>query len=337
MRRLRTAVRQALLAPVGRSGLPAVLQRLVFRHGLTIVAYHGLLCDPLPVPDWCFLDEQDFRQQVSYLGQRFLTLPLEEAVERLQSGRLHRPAVAITFDDGFQSVHDLALPILRTMGLPATVFLNTGLCGTEDTVWFCRLHRALCRTGRREVRWRGVRLDLRDVHRRKSASVVLQAQLKELAHDEMLAETRRLVQQLGDDPDEAVPPGSPYRMLSREAIATMVSSGVFSFGAHTHSHAILTRVSTERGQQEVLRSVDSVAALTGRPCRSFAYPNGRRQDYDHQTISLLRSLGVRLAVTSVPGPNVFGTPVLELCRYGIGHGTSMAHFRCLVHHMMHLS
>lgn len=42
--------------------------------------------------------------------------------------------VALTFDDGFRSVFDQALPVLRQAGIPATLFLTTGFVGKEN-VW----------------------------------------------------------------------------------------------------------------------------------------------------------------------------------------------------------
>ena len=41
-------------------------------------------------------------------------------------------AVAITFDDAFRSVIELALPILSRAGFPATVFAPTAFIGTEE-------------------------------------------------------------------------------------------------------------------------------------------------------------------------------------------------------------
>ncbi|MCP5055527.1 MAG: polysaccharide deacetylase family protein [bacterium] len=40
--------------------------------------------------------------------------------------------VALTFDDGFRSVHDAAFPVLRDADAPATLFLTTGFLGSDN-------------------------------------------------------------------------------------------------------------------------------------------------------------------------------------------------------------
>jgi peptidoglycan/xylan/chitin deacetylase (PgdA/CDA1 family) len=54
-------------------------------------------------------------------------------VVRLQELRsTPAPAVAITFDDGFQNFCDVAAPALATHNFPATVFLVTNHCGGKN-------------------------------------------------------------------------------------------------------------------------------------------------------------------------------------------------------------
>jgi peptidoglycan/xylan/chitin deacetylase (PgdA/CDA1 family) len=50
-----------------------------------------------------------------------------EAVERPQDGKV----VAVTFDDGYESVDALARPILDRLGIPATVFVPTRFVGGD--------------------------------------------------------------------------------------------------------------------------------------------------------------------------------------------------------------
>ncbi len=61
-----------------------------------------------------------------YAGRTFA-----EAVRETQSGRV----LAVTFDDGYRSVLDHALPILSRLGLPATVFVATNFPGGGPMAW----------------------------------------------------------------------------------------------------------------------------------------------------------------------------------------------------------
>ena len=57
--------------------------------------------------------------------RHFNVIPLIQAVERLQSGVLPARALAITFDDGYANNEQIAAPILKKLGLPATFFIAT--------------------------------------------------------------------------------------------------------------------------------------------------------------------------------------------------------------------
>src|SRR5690606_17903329 len=48
---------------------------------------------------------------------------LAEAQARIESGRNSRPAVAITFYDGYAENIDFALPLLKSEGVPCTYFV----------------------------------------------------------------------------------------------------------------------------------------------------------------------------------------------------------------------
>ncbi|MBV9080572.1 MAG: polysaccharide deacetylase family protein, partial [Elusimicrobia bacterium] len=241
----------------------------------------------------------------------------------------------VTFDDGFQNNRDVAFPILRELGLPAAIFLTTDLIGSDETVWFCRLHGALMETSADSVEWRGRRLPLRDASERAAASAALQRSLKALPPAETETETAGIVRRLGHDPRARVEPGSPFRMLSERAASELVASGLIEMGAHTRRHRILSRLSSREKQEEIAGSVAAVTRLSGSTCRLFAYPNGQADDFDSEAVSLVVQAGVETAVTTVSGPNDAETPRLELRRYGVGQGMSDAMFRMVVHHAAH--
>lgn len=76
-----------------------------------------------------------FRRQMAWLRWRgYRVIGLADLVSCLRDSRLP-PArsVVITFDDGYADNCDLALPVLRRCGFPATVFLVTGAIGDRAT------------------------------------------------------------------------------------------------------------------------------------------------------------------------------------------------------------
>jgi peptidoglycan/xylan/chitin deacetylase (PgdA/CDA1 family) len=124
-------------------------------------------------------------------------------------------------------------------------------------------------------------------------------------------------------------------MLSTGAIQSLRASGLIEFGAHTHTHPILTLIPRDERRREIQQSVEIVSRLTGQPCRSFAYPNGRAQDYDQYCMDVLKSSGVEAAVTTIEAPDDVSTPLLELRRYAVGPTMTLPYFKLLVHHLIH--
>jgi len=275
--------------------------------------------------------------QIDYLKKHFEIIALSEAVERMRSGEIKRPTAVITFDDGYQNNFDVAFPILFKEKIPAAIFLTTGLIDTNDTVWHCRLNLALSQTRRPRIERNGFKFDLSTLDLKAKASTTIQENLKGLPHPRLMARMRDIILELDGDPECSTEIGSPYRMLNKNAIAEMVASELIEFGAHTHQHAILSRLSEEERFNEIRQSIDAVYELTGRPCRCFSYPNGRMQDYDLESINHLKACGIQMAVTTTAGPNNRTTPVMELRRYGIGADLPMAEFHLTVGHFYYKS
>lgn len=315
------------------AGAPRVFQRIFAPDGIAVLMYHAVVREPLPVSDWCFLDEKVFRDQMTYLKKHCRIVPFRElpASVRPKNGR---PIVAVTFDDGYQNNYDVAFPILRQMDVPATIFLATDFIGSDDTVWFCRINDALAKTSLERFEWEKVSYDLSSMSRRAEAGAEIQVRLKRYGHPRLLEEMRNLVRSLGADPDAPIARGSPYRMLGANEIREMADSGLIDFGGHTCSHAILSGLDDSLREREISGSIDAVGRLTGAPCGLFAYPNGGAEDYGPRDVAALRRSNVGAAANTVAGPNDQSAPALELRRYGIGSDTSMARFRLLTHHVL---
>lgn len=82
-----------------------------------------------------------FEQQMDYLARNGYTVVTLPRLARFLEGREALPAksVAITIDDGYRSTFEIAYPILRKFGFPATVFLYTDFVGASDAMTWAQM------------------------------------------------------------------------------------------------------------------------------------------------------------------------------------------------------
>lgn len=99
------------------------MRRLMRRSTATIVIlfYHRVA--EHEDNDWT-ISFRHFRRQIDFIRKRFDMISLEEAQRRVRGGN-HRPAVSITFDDGYADNCREALPLLIELGIPVTYFVTT--------------------------------------------------------------------------------------------------------------------------------------------------------------------------------------------------------------------
>lgn len=265
------------------------------------------------------MPEARFRAHMRWLrDNRYPVLPLDDAVVALRSGQLDRPTVAITFDDGFRNNVSVALPVLEEFGLPATIYLTTGLIGTRSTTWAGRVTHALRSTSRARLEFAGQDFEFTDLGERVQVNRALQRLVKAQAPDCPQHAVAEIERRLGVEVDPDVAGDVDFEMLQPEDLVHARKTGLVEFGAHSASHPILSSLDDAQLESEVNGSVRTVAELTQRTCRSFAFPNGQPLDYDDRSLDLLRNADVRTAVTTTQQENRAGADPLRLSRWVLG-------------------
>ena len=96
-------------------------------------------------------------------------------------------------------------------------------------------------------------------------------------------------------------------------LGTLVDRG-FEVGAHSMSHAPLTRCSAAQLLEQVAGAKQQLEARLGRPVLSFSYPHGA---YDERVQDVVARTGYRLACTSVCGGNRMPASLLAVRRLEI--------------------
>ena len=304
-------------------------------RGMARAAYHGGLMGPIvrgaslmharpTVPILTFHrvnDDNDpfmpalptsvFAERMTHIARHYRVHTVEDLAARLHEGRAPRNALAITFDDGFRDNLTHAAPILKRLGLPATIFLVTGLVGTPHALWVDRLALAFKSATVRQVELSdGQPLFLGTVSERLAALKDAFIHFRRVPDEDRVTSVDALIAALRPSPER------PKRlMLSWDEVDALRGLG-FSIGAHTVSHPILSRVTPEKAREEIFGSKLAIEKFTGETVRGFAFPNGKPDDYNETAIRLVREAGFTCAVTTRRGLNDIQTPVLELRRGG---------------------
>ena len=79
------------------------------------------------------MSPNDFAGHINTLAVRgWQSCTISQVLKWRQRGDLPHRTVAITFDDGYRNVSEVALPVLREVGFTATVFVTAGRCGSDN-------------------------------------------------------------------------------------------------------------------------------------------------------------------------------------------------------------
>jgi peptidoglycan/xylan/chitin deacetylase (PgdA/CDA1 family) len=204
--------------------------------------------------------------------------------------------VLITFDDGYRDYHDVAYPVLESLGIPSTVFLATSFMDEGGMLWTDEVQWAALSTRRDRVTlpWADEpSMALPDAAARNALGERARAHLKKLPDAERRVALTALLAALGD------PPPKERQMLTWDEVRRTMK--LTSYGGHSHTHPILSRLDADAADREIRTCKERIAAETGVSPRTFAYPNGRPSDYTAETQAILRRHGFDLVFATSEG------------------------------------
>jgi len=89
--------------------------------------------------------------------------------------------------------------------------------------------------------------------------------------------------------------------VSRAQISEMAAGGM-TFGGHTRTHRVLSRLSDDEQYDELADGFTLIRELTGQDSIPFCYPYGHPQTYNQATLEHLSKLGYSTAFNTVRRP-----------------------------------
>ena len=237
---------------------------------ITVLAYHRV--EPpgdtgLP-PDLLEATPEQFEAQMRYIAARYNVVSPFDLARALRDGyKLPPRALAITFDDGYRSFKETAMPVLRRLGLPVGLFVVTSHADTPNKpFWWDELYRALILHAAGCSRVQGLEeIPLGTPPQREQAYQRLVSTVERLEW----AKGRALVDSVVSA--SGVEPSGERFTLGWEELQALSEEGV-AIGPHTRSHPILSRVTAEQLQSEIAGSWQDLLARVPAAFRSSATP-----------------------------------------------------------------
>jgi peptidoglycan/xylan/chitin deacetylase (PgdA/CDA1 family) len=303
-RTLKSAVATALHYSGLRRAIATTRRTLAGGRRVLILSYHRVVGDftgalQHSIPG-LLISQETFRRQLMDLregGYDFMALA--DALEVLAGRkRTKRDVCVVTFDDGYRDVHRYALPVLKELQIPATLYLPSGYVGTDKRFTHDWLFHVFCLARERRLRPMYEALPTAAASALQpllEGSMTPSAAVDAFLGNQSAGTAQRtieaLCEQLGGGP-ELIP--EQGEVMDWNEVREMISFGV-EIGAHTVTHAVLPLEDPECAEWEIRESKAEIEKHTGRPCLDFAYCNGW---YSDELIQILVRAGFRSAVTT---------------------------------------
>lgn len=314
--------------------------RAVLLTDLQVLTYHRIVDvkDEQTYPfdvELISASTDDFRWQMEYVQRHFNPVSFSQVIRFLDGQEtLPRRPIIVTIDDGFDDIYENAFPILKSLGVHATVFISTGYIGQERTFWFDWLAHLILSLPEQVLLIPDLdeRLQLaRGPESRRDIFYHLVERLKRIPNLRRVGILEELESRHGNSCSKKTSDiMRQSRPLDWHQIKEMAKNGI-EFGSHSVTHPILTMLTDDELRYELQASKETLEAKIGSNVDILAYPNGGKRDFDKRVQKAAGAAGYRLGVSSLTGSNALGAlQPYVVRRSNVERHTSHSDFACML-------
>jgi peptidoglycan/xylan/chitin deacetylase (PgdA/CDA1 family) len=299
---------------------PINIKENLDKDKLAIFLFHGVIKKQIySVRNYTMkhLEAEVFDQYMAALAQHGSPISMNQALEHLETNKPFSPgSFAITFDDGFENNVSVAGPILEKYKIPSMIYLTTDFIQRNGMSWIDRIEYAIENSNNRKIRLNETKMiyPLNDIDEKISFLKFIRDLVKKTPTINPNLFANQLCTELGI-PDTLSSNDPLDQKLSWSQIKSIsMSDGLMSFGGHSHTHPILSFLTSDDLDYELDTSISLMKQMGGIDSIHYSYPEGLAHCYSDAVIHELKVRGVRCCPTAIPGHNLPDADPFKLLR-----------------------
>jgi len=231
----------------------------------------------------------------------YRVVPLSVYVDALINKEDTYKTVVFTVDDGYRDFYLNAFEIFREFKYPAAVFLTGDFIEKRLFLWWDKIEYAINSTAHEEINLEFLgegAIPITEKRQKNEVILKIVSYCKKIGNQQKLQIIDNIIGSL--DVDLTGQPEGIYEPLNWSEIEEMSSDGI-EFFPHSKTHPILSHISRDEKEIELGQPKKMIEDRLKKSANIFCYPNGQPDDFDQETIEILRSSGYIAAVVGYEG------------------------------------
>jgi glycosyltransferase involved in cell wall biosynthesis/peptidoglycan/xylan/chitin deacetylase (PgdA/CDA1 family) len=276
---LKNKIRKYTFTLMFKAGLfNLLLKRNIRTNRRPIALFHRV--SPLPDHIWSPLKPHEFENIIIQFKKYFTPVSLSDFLSKKD---LPANAISIVFDDGFASLKQFALPILKKHNIPCDLFVSTTLIEEQKPIWTYELGTLIRLTSQKEFdfNFKGKKLsfDLSTERHKNNCSKELIEVFKAYNIQETNEAITQIKNELGDTS------ALEQRLLTTKELEDLQND--VAIHSHSADHYYLTNLTEQELETSLSDSLTYIKSHFNPSKHLIAYPIG---DYNQKVIEKVKAV-----------------------------------------------
>ena len=231
-----------------------------------------------------------FRSAVRTIKSIYKFISIDDIESCCYDKKKYNNCCHICFDDGDRTVFESAFPVLKEMNIPATLFVSPKILSDKSNYWFQELGY--------------IRKHLNDKLVKETICEVLECDYEQIKKYMILSlfkcmKLKDILKVISIIKNKYSIKVEKEYNITKDQLFELYDSDIFTIGAHTMNHPILSNETYDDAENEIHESVEKLSKMLDTDIKYFAYPNGiTNLDFNLREQLILKENKIKLAFTS---------------------------------------